>query len=65
MWAQWTRDNYRVLLLFFLLLLFFGVYALRRTMHWDDPVQLEFVNDCAKITLGAVIGVLSQRGNGK
>ena len=61
MWAQWARDNYRVLLLFFLLLLLFGAYAFRRTMNFNDPAQLEFVNDCFKITLGALIGVLSER----
>lgn len=61
MWAQWVRDNYRVLLLFLLLLLFFGVYGFRRAMNLNDPAQLEFLNDCTKITLGAVIGVLSER----
>ena len=61
MWAQWARDNYRVLLLFLLLLLFFAVYGFRRATGLNDPAQLEFLNDCAKITLGALIGVLSER----
>lgn len=61
MWAEWLRRNYRTLLLFFLLLLFMALYLMRRLMRIEDPTQTEFLNDCAKICLGAVIGVLSER----
>lgn len=61
MWSEWLRQNYRVLLLFFLLLLFISLYLIRRLMRVEDSVQTEFLNDCAKITLGAVLGVLSER----
>lgn len=61
MWGEWLRANYRPLLLCLILLIFLGLHVARRVLRIEDAAQLEFLNDCTKITLGAVIGVLSER----
>lgn len=57
MWSEWFRKEYKIWILFLVFLTLLGVDE----FHRNDTRQLEFLNDCTNLVLGALLGVLSER----
>jgi hypothetical protein len=65
-WGPFLRENFPIFGAFIVLLLFIVIYVARRLLPGvADPTQLEFLNDCTNIVLGALMGMLTQKMGGK
>jgi hypothetical protein len=65
-WGPFFREHFPIFGAFIVLLLFLVIYVARRLMPGvADPSQLEFLNDCTNIVLGALMGMLTQKMAGK
>jgi hypothetical protein len=65
-WGPFFRENFPIFGAFIVLLLFIVIYVARRLMPGAaDASQLEFLNDCTNIVLGALMGMLTQKMSGK
>jgi hypothetical protein len=65
-WGPFFRENFPIFAAFLVLLLFVALYVARRLMPGaSDPSQLQFLNSCSNIVLGALMGMLTAKMSGK
>jgi hypothetical protein len=65
-WGPFFRENFPIFGAFIVLLLFIVIYVARRLMPGAaDPSQLEFLNSCTNIVLGALMAMLTAKMSGK